>query len=210
MSGDLVFILAQVMAQSAASEIVRLSKEGRGGGTRLHVTLPLLDGEGCKELHLSNLIDNDVGVRRLFASMIDPRYSKAELVDMVDHKGRVLGSLPQPYVHAWNILHRGVGLIVAMDEDQSSEGGRAPMVYMHHRTTMKSIIPSLYDMFFWGVSCRGEGARITVTREVAEELGLRCAMDFVFGKGGGETMTAGENDLLSDKLFKCTVCTVYN
>jgi hypothetical protein len=129
---------------------------------------------------------------------------------MVDREGRVLGSLPGPYVHAWNILHRGVGLIVAMDEERSSEGGRALMVYMHRRTMMKRIFPSHYDMFVGGVSCRGEGARMTTAREVAEELGLRRAMDFVFGKGGGETMTAGENDPLSDKLFKCTVCTVYN
>ncbi len=132
------------------------------------------------------------------------------MVDMVDREGRVLGSLLGTYVHAWNILHRGVGLIVAMNEDRSSEGGRAPMVYMHRRMTMKRIFPSLYDMFVGGVSCRGEGARMTAAREVAEELGLRRAMDFVFGKGWGETMTAGENDPLSDKLFKCTVCTVYN
>jgi hypothetical protein len=161
-------------------------------------------------LHLSDLVDDDVGVRRLFASMNDPRYSEAELVDMVDREGRVLGSLPRPYVHAWNILHRGIGLIVAMDEDRSSEGGRAPIVYMHRRTTMKRIFPSLYDRFVGGVSCQGEGARMTAAREVAEELGLRRAIDFVFGKGGGETMTAGENDPLSEKLFKCTVSTVYN
>ncbi len=84
------------------------------------------------------------------------------------------------------------------------------MVYMHRRTTLKRIFPSLYDMFVGGLSCRGEGARITAAREVAEELGLRRAMDFVFVKVGGETMTAGENDPLSEKLFKCTVCTVYN
>ncbi len=35
-------------------------------------------------------------------------------------------------------------------------------------------------------------------------------MDFIFGKGGEETMTAGKNNPLSDILFKCTVCTVYN
>ncbi len=73
-------------------------------------------------------------------------------MDMADRKGRVLGSLPRPYVHAWN-----VGLIVAMDEDQSSEGGRAPMVYMHHRTTMKRIFPSLYDMFVGGGVLSGQG-----------------------------------------------------
>jgi hypothetical protein len=69
---------------------------------------------------------------------------------MVDHEGRVLGSLPGPYVNAWNIIHRSIGLIVAMDEGESSEGCRAPMVYMHRRTTMKRIFPSLYDMFVGG------------------------------------------------------------
>ena len=61
-SGELVCILARVMAQSAASEIARLSKEGRGGGTHLLVTLPLSEGEGCQELHLSDLVNDDVGV----------------------------------------------------------------------------------------------------------------------------------------------------
>ncbi len=84
------------------------------------------------------------------------------------------------------------------------------MVYMHRRTTIKRIFPYFYDMFVRGVSCRGEGARMTAAQEVAEELGLRRAIDFVLGKGGGEAMTTGENDPLSDKLFKCTVCTVYN
>jgi hypothetical protein len=76
---------------------------------------------------------------------------------MVDREGRVLGSLSGPYVNAWNIFHRGVGLIVAMDEDQSSEEGRVPMVYIHRRTTMKRIFPSLYDMFFGGGVLSGRG-----------------------------------------------------
>jgi hypothetical protein len=62
---------------------------------------------------------------------------------MVDHKGWVLGSLLGLCVHAWNIHHRSVGLIVAMDKDQSSEGGCVPMVYMQHRMAMKHIFPSL-------------------------------------------------------------------
>ncbi len=47
----------------AASEIARLSKEGREGGTRLLVMLPLLEEEGCQELHLSDLINDDVGMQ---------------------------------------------------------------------------------------------------------------------------------------------------
>ncbi len=65
-------------------------------------------------------------------------------------------------MHAWNILHRGVSLIIAMDEDRSSKEGHAPLVYMQRRTTMKRIFLSLYDMFVGGVSCRGKGARMTI------------------------------------------------
>jgi hypothetical protein len=82
--------------------------------------------------------------------MNDPQYSEAESVDMVDHEGRVMGSLWQSYVHAWNIIHRNVGLIVAKDKDLSSEGGCMPIVYVHCRTLMKRIFPSLYDMFVGG------------------------------------------------------------
>ena len=245
---ELVCILARVMAQSAASEISsRLSEEGRGEGggttTRLLVTLPLLGGgEGCQELHLSDLVDTDngMGVRRLFAQIDDDddasRYSESELVDMVDREGRIMGSLPRPYVHAWNILHRGVGVIVTRDEGVfrsfGGGGGRRtppPDVYVHRRTSTKRIFPSLYDMFVGGVSCRGEGSRTTAAREVAEELGLRRAMDCIVvedeGRGGGgeatttttTTATAttttggwGGDNPLSDELFKCTVCTSYN
>ncbi len=45
---------------------------------------------------------------------------------------------------------------------------------------------------------------------MVEELELKHAIDFVFGKGGGGMMTARENDPLLDTLFKCTVCIVYN
>jgi hypothetical protein len=49
----------------------------------------------------------------------------------------------------------------------------------------KRIFPSLYNMFVGGASCWGKGARMTVAQEVAEELGLKHAIDFAFGKGGG-------------------------
>ena len=128
------------------------------------------------------------------------RHSEAELVDMVDGEGAVLGSLPRPYVHAWNVLHRGVGLIVAKDEDvlRSIDDGRTtPMVYVHRRTSTKRIFPSLYDMFVGGVSCRGERSRTTAAREVAEELGLGRALDFV--DGGGETMTDDGRRVVTSK-----------
>ncbi len=91
-TGELVCILACVMAQLAASKITRLSEKGRGERNRLLITLPLSKEEGCQELHLSNLVDDYISVRQLFASMNHQQYSKAELVDMVDCKGQALGS----------------------------------------------------------------------------------------------------------------------
>ena len=53
---------------------------------------------------------------------------------------------------------------------------------------------------------------MTAAREVAEELGLKRAADFIVeDEGGGGTTTTGRgDDPLSDELFKCTVCTSYN
>ena len=54
---------------------------------------------------------------------------------------------------------------------------------------------------------RGENSRLTVAREVAEELGLTRGLDILSERVGVE-----ENDYspLSDDLFRCTVCTSYN
>jgi len=91
---ELLCILARIMIQSAASEIIsRSTNDGRrgvSGRTPLFTTLPLIEGEGCQKFHLSDFIfgGNDSGVRRLFASMEDAAtklYSEMELVDMVNH-----------------------------------------------------------------------------------------------------------------------------
>ena len=180
----------------------------------LCITLPLIEVEGCQKFHLSDFIfgGNDSGVRRLFASMEDAattHYSEMELVDMVNQHGNVLGSLPRPYIHTYNILHRGIGILVTKDEDvfQTLNAGRVPFVYVHRRTSTKRIFPSLYDMFVGGVSMRGENSRLTAAREVAEELGLTRGLDILSERVGVE-----ENDYspLSDDLFRCTVCTSYN
>jgi 8-oxo-dGTP pyrophosphatase MutT (NUDIX family) len=190
---ELLCVLARIMIQSASSEIVRRSiddgRRGVSGRTPLFVTLPLIEGEGCQKFHLSDFILSgyDCGVRRLFASMEDPTttcYSEVELVDMVNQHGNVLGSLPRPFIHTYNILHRGIGMIVTKDENvfESLNAGRVPLVYVHRRTSTKRIFPSLYDMFVGGVSTRGEQSRLTAAREVAEELGLTRGLDILNGR----------------------------
>ena len=123
---------------------------------------------------------------------------------MVNNNGDVLGSLPRPYVHTYNILHRGIGMIVTNKSifDTSS----TPDVYVHQRTSTKRVFPSLYDMFVGGVSTSGEDSTWTAAREVAEELGLKRALK-VLEEGGDSTSL---DNPLSDELFQCTICTSYN
>ena len=131
----------------------------------------------------------------------------SEMVEMVDQKGRLLGYVPRKLVHQYNLLHRGIGLFVTKDVpiDKDSIGNNNectfPDLYVHRRTDTKRIFPSLYDMFVGGVSTAGEDARVTASREVAEELGLSLCDD-------DESSSNGH--LSKEPILQCVVCTAYN
>ena len=203
-------VLGRVMVQSAASHIANQCNTA----AVLQITLPLLEGEGCQKMLLSDLTSTEdcKGVRQLFSSL-NTDYSKAEIVDMVDNEGTVLGSLPRPYVHLYNTLHRGVGVVVSKDVDiiKSLKANNyiIPEVYVHQRTSTKRIFPSLYDMFVGGVSCANEDSRLTAAREVSEELGLSLALDMLEATEDKNNDSTAVNPL-SEKLFQCTICTSYN
>lgn len=141
-----------------------------------------------------------------------------ELVDMVDSNGDPLAIVPRKIVHTFNILHRGIGMVVCKDEHigpethkRSDITNNVPMVYCHRRTDTKRIFPSLYDMFIGGVSVTGEESTLTAAREVAEELGLKRALETIEEKlDAGMDLDIKEEDILRGPLFKCTVCTGYN
>ncbi|CAN0043267.1 unnamed protein product [Discosporangium mesarthrocarpum] len=86
-----------------------------------------------------------------------------EMVDWVSTDGDVVCSIPRHLVHAHNVLHRGVGILVTNDKGA---------IYCHQRSASKRVFPSLYDMFIGGVSASGETARDTAIRELGEELDL--------------------------------------
>ena len=118
-----------------------------------------------------------------------------EWVEMVTGSGQVLGQVPRPLVHKYNLLHRGIGLFVTKDRPMNEQN--PPPLYTHRRSSTKRIFPSLYDMFVGGVSLAGEPAELTARREVAEELGLSRALD-------------EDTDAWLGPLLTCTVCTAYN
>lgn len=120
-----------------------------------------------------------------------------EISEMVNEKGEPLGMVPRNLVHKANLLHRGIGMVVAKDQPILTPGcATFPELYVHRRTDTKRIFPSLYDMFVGGVSTAREDSKMTAEREVAEELGLERALT--------------DPTMLSGPLFDCTICTSYN
>ncbi|KAL3945128.1 MAG: hypothetical protein SGBAC_000796 [Bacillariaceae sp.] len=143
----------------------------------------------------SDIISGD-GVEQLFSSLIENAAS-VEWVDMVTGSGKVLGRVPRPLVHKYNLLHRGIGMFVTKDIPMFEDSHYSfPPLYTHQRTATKRIFPSLYDMFVGGVSLAGESSELTARREVAEELGLSRALECP--------------DALSDPILDCLVCTHLN
>lgn len=87
-----------------------------------------------------------------------------ELIELVDLLGNPLAMVPRQIVHQYNLLHRGIGVLV--------HNHHHTHYYVHQRTAHKRIFPALYDMFCGGISLPGEAPRDTALRELAEELGL--------------------------------------
>mmetsp|Transcript_63669 Transcript_63669/g.125019 ORF Transcript_63669/g.125019 Transcript_63669/m.125019 type:complete len:405 (+) Transcript_63669:111-1325(+) len=113
-----------------------------------------------------------------------PRGNDEEYVDAVDESsGTSLGVFPRMRVHLYNILHRGIGVLVRRCSlpngpslDVRNRGNvkqdERGFVFVHQRTAEKRIFPSLFDMFVGGVSAAGEPAEETVRRELKEELNI--------------------------------------
>lgn len=179
----LIAILSRIMAQWVIQKQGILSQP-------FAVQLP------NEELTVALNLHNENEVLKLFQPLIRSTETM-ELSEMVTQNGECLGMVPRKLVHSANLLHRGIGMVVAKDKPILQPGfSDFPDLYTHRRTDSKRIFPSLYDMFVGGVSTAREDAKTTAAREVAEELGLERAL--------------WDPTMLSDPLFNCTICTSYN
>eukprot|EP00978_Attheya_sp_CCMP212_P022922 scaffold69310_cov48-Attheya_sp.AAC.6 len=186
---ELISVLQRVMVQRAAKKI--LETIDKTLNTQVTVILENKTEISCQ---LESIVRNDC-VDLFEACLSEGAIENGvEMVDMVDANGASLGVVPRPLVHKFNLLHRGIGILVSENVhiDQNTPDLGSTRVYVHRRTDTKRIFPSMYDMFVGGVSTAGEDAKLTAQREVAEELGLKRVVG------------------LSSPLFQCTVCTSYN
>ena len=192
---ELAAILSRVMVQSTLKNFSNRQD--------ITITVPNTNGAtgGYTETYPVADLMKPSGHAPLFADILpnDTNFDTIEMSDMVDSKGSPCGYLPRPLLHKFNVLHRGIGVVVCRDAHIEQHGGARtgsqekafPDVYVHQRTDTKRIFPSLYDMFVGGVATAGEGLKLTAEREVREELNLT-------------------RPSLSGPLFQCTICTSYN
>lgn len=86
-----------------------------------------------------------------------------EILDIVDENDHVTGQAPRGEIYAKGLRHRSV-FVLARDADDR--------VFVHRRTPVKLVFPSLYDMFVGGVVGAGESYDEAALREAEEELGV--------------------------------------
>ena len=190
-------ILARILVQWASSQLCK--PDDSAGDKRIQNWRISLEEDGNDEVPITMDLTSNKGFEELFKPIFDTSSPSFEWVEMVTGNGKILGRLPRPLVHKYNLLHRGIGLFVTKDRPMFTPSGdktNFPDLYVHRRVDNKRIFPSLYDMFVGGVSVAEEDAHLTARREVAEELGLSMALS--------------EKNTMSDPILDCAVCTSYN
>jgi isopentenyldiphosphate isomerase len=104
--------------------------------------------------------------------------SPAELVDVLDDEGRVIGVATRAEVRAGNLWHRTAFVAVVTPADE---------LVAHRRADWKDLWPSRWDLAFGGLVAAGETWTEAAVRELAEEAGV--------------VVTADELELLGDGVF---------
>ncbi|MFF1378203.1 NUDIX hydrolase [Streptomyces sp. NPDC058308] len=115
------------------------------------------------------------------ATPADPR---DEILTVVDEHDEVVGEAPRGEVYARGLRHRCVFI-----EVRDARG----RVFVHRRTPVKLVFPSLYDMFVGGVVGAGESCDDAALREAQEELGVQGLarptplFSFLYDDGAGHS-----------------------
>jgi len=95
----------------------------------------------------------------------------AELVDVLDDAGRVVGRATRREMRAGRLPHRCVYILVF--------NGRGE-VFVHLRTATKDVYPSHWDVAVGGVLAAGESFEAGAQRELREELGVETPLTALF------------------------------
>ena len=95
----------------------------------------------------------------------------AELVDVLDDAGRVVGQTTRRDMRAHRLPHRCVYILVFEP---------AGALFVHLRTATKDVYPSHWDAAVGGVLAAGESFDDGAQRELQEELGVTAPLTALF------------------------------
>ncbi len=87
-----------------------------------------------------------------------------DIFDIVDENDQVVGQAPRSEVHAKNLRHRAVHVLIFNDEGE---------VFMQKRSKTKDTWPGAWDSSCSGHVDTGEEYRVAAYRELEEELGYK-------------------------------------
>ena len=88
--------------------------------------------------------------------------SQEEIFDVVNERDEVVSSAPRSEVHARNLLHRAVHVLVFNERGE---------LFLQKRSRRKDCFPGVWDSSASGHVDRGESYDACAVREVQEELG---------------------------------------
>lgn len=108
--------------------------------------------------------------------------SADEILDVVDANDEVVGQARRGDVYTQGMRHR-----CAFIQVRDTQG----RLFIHRRTPIKLVFPSLYDMFVGGVVGAGETYDEAALREAEEELGVSGLPDRPFSSSSCTTTGPG-------------------
>ena len=94
----------------------------------------------------------------------------SELVDHLDERGTVVGSVTRKEMRARNLRHRSVAVVVVSSRSE---------VLVHRRADWKDVWPSRWDLAFGGVVGAGEAWEDAAARELYEEAGVHAPLEYL-------------------------------
>lgn len=120
--------------------------------------------------------------------------STTDTTDSFSLKQNVVATVTRKTIYQYNLLHRGIGVIVMNQQGE---------VYIHKRSNQKKVFPSMLDMFIGGVmNSEDESPDMTMLRELQEELGLDLSTPAEYSPSLSTGDTIDDDTAVRNRSFK--------
>ncbi len=112
-----------------------------------------------------------------------------EIIQIVDRDNRELAVVARHIMREQRLIHRASYILVF---------NRAGELFVQQRTMSKDIYPGYWDVAAGGVVLAGESYELSAARELAEELGVKGKLKFLFDQYYEDT-----DNRVWGRIFSC-------